>query len=149
MQLSTNELAEILELSPRQIQNLANQGILTKAERGCFDASTAVGEFIKYKLGQHCLTTDLKEAQTRKELALAQLKEFDLAQKEKELISVDKVEYALSIIAKTLSNKLYSLPAKINREIAISQEINTAIKDAIHEILTELKEPLEYDNLKI
>lgn len=146
MHIKSKELARLLGLTERRIEQLTNDGVLTKLSRGIYDDATAIDAYITYKINKASETTDLTEARAKKEDKLAQIKDIELKKLKKEVISIDALEKELSDIASTLSNRLYNLSNRIKLKVEISKEQEDVINEQIEETLIELKDAKIYKN---
>ena len=129
MDVTTKELSDILSLTQRRIQDLENEGVITKIGRNKWDLKECVQSYIEYKIANATSTYGLTEARAQKEFADAEIK---------------KLEKDLSDIASTLSNRLYNLPNKIKMRVNLSDETQSALNYEIEETLKELKESKIY-----
>ncbi|WP_033915811.1 hypothetical protein [Campylobacter sputorum] len=149
MIVTTDELANLLNITPRRIQELEKDSIIDKIERNKWDATECIEKYINYKIDSATENFGLTEARAKKEKADADLKELVLKEKKGQVISLTKLEKELSDIAITLSNKLYSLPHKIKTSISLSEEIENELNRHIEEILYDLKNTKTYKEYKI
>lgn len=148
MIVKTDELANMLGITARRVQELANEEVFEKEARGEWDAPKCIARYVDYKLNQSTQGYGLTEARAKKELADAQLKELALAEKKGEVISLDKLAKDLADIAATLSNRLYNLPHALKRKTKISDECESALSELIDELLAELKNAKIYTDTK-
>lgn len=144
MIVTTKELSNALGLTERRIQELENENIIKKIERNKWDLTLCIDDYLNYKIKLATASFELSEARAKKELADAELKELKLAKEKGEVVEIYRLQKDLSDIAATISNRLYSLPHKINRAINLSDEINEAIIKEVENILTELKDAKIY-----
>lgn len=144
MVVTTNQLADFLDLTPRRVQILENEGILEKIKANEWDLKSNIHRYFNYKIDSATENYGLTEARAKKEKAEAEIKELILKEKKEEVISLEKLEKELSDIAITLSNTLYNLPHKIKREIALSDEVEEVLIKEIENTLHELKNTQTY-----
>lgn len=71
--VATTELAAVLGISARRVQQLAQDGILDTVERGKFELSAAVQAYIRF-LGRDAMTEEDKKLESAKRKAEATLK---------------------------------------------------------------------------
>ena len=141
MDVTTKELSDILSLTQRRIQDLENEGVITKIGRNKWDLKECVQSYIESNATS---TYGLTEARAQKEFADAEIKKLILAEKKGEVVPIFKLEKDLSDIASTLSNRLYNLPNKIKMRVNLSDETQSALNYEIEEALKELKESKIY-----
>lgn len=147
MIVSTNELADFLDLTPRRIQDLEVENVLAKVSRNEWDLKECFLKYLDYKVDSATSNLGLTEARAKKEFADAQLKELALAEKKEQVISLDKLQKELSDIAITLSNQLYNIPNRLKMSVNLSDEILTRLCELIEYTLTELKDTKTYKSL--
>ncbi|ALV64642.1 hypothetical protein [Campylobacter fetus] len=144
MTVSTNELADFLDITPRRVQDLEVENVLTKVARNEWDLKECFLRYLDYKVDTATATFGLTEARAKKEFADAQLKELALAEKKEQVISIDKLQKELSDIAITLSNQLYNIPNRLKMNFGLSDEVLAKLCELIEDTLTELKSSKTY-----
>ena len=145
MDVTTKELSDILSLTQRRIQDLENEGVITKIGRNKWDLKECVQSYIEYKIANATSTYGLTEARAQKEFADAEIKKLILAEKKgEEVVPIFKLEKDLSDIASTLSNRLYNLLNKIKMRVNLSDETQSALNYEIEGTLKEFKESKIY-----
>ncbi|MGH1601698.1 hypothetical protein [Campylobacter majalis] len=144
MIVTTKELSNALGLTERRIQELENENIIKKIERNKWDLTSCIDDYLNYKVKAATANFELSQARAKKELADAELKELKLAKQKGEVIEIYRLQKDLSDIAATISNRLYSLPHRLNRAINLSDELNEAIIKEVESILIELKDAKIY-----
>ncbi|HBG47548.1 MAG TPA: hypothetical protein DDW94_11255 [Deltaproteobacteria bacterium] len=89
------------------------------------------------------------EARTRKERALASLRELEADEKSRTLVNVDEIRFYFADVATTVKTRLRSIPASVAQEcahmgktlegraaaVAIMKLLTTAIDDALRELV--------------
>ncbi|CUU72081.1 hypothetical protein [Campylobacter hyointestinalis] len=144
MIVSTNELADFLDLTPRRVQDLEVDGVFSKIARNQWDLKECFLKYLDYKVDSATSNLGLTEARAKKEFADAQLKELALAEKKEQVISIDKLQKELSDIAITLSNQLYNIPNRLKMNFELSDEVLAKLCELIEDTLTELKSSKTY-----
>lgn len=90
---------------------------------------------------QPAIEIDYNQARARREAALAQLAEIELATKRGELIPADQVEMAWSSIVSVMPQRLLSLPSRLAAVVpghSTHQETEAAAMMLVRECLTDL-----------
>lgn len=140
-------LANILGLTPRRVQQLAEDGVIPKPDKpGAYDIATCVkcyyyNEFI----GSEDEELDGRHERARKAKAEADRIEFDLEIKQGKYVEAELVEYVLTGIISNCRAKLLAIPRKLAPTVATAQspnEIEEILTDGIHEALDELVKPV-------
>lgn len=145
---SCKEIALILDLSERRIQQLAKAGHIPKIEgkRGRYPMVASIQGYIKYLRSLSLeldAESDIAGAKLRVEMARAEILELDAAQKASELVHKDHVERVWTSITGLIKAKLLSLPSKAAGDVFASRNINevrATLEASIDEVLIELSE---------
>ena len=152
-------IARRLDLSERRVQQLTQEGIIPKAERGRYVLTDAVHGYIRF-LRHKTLKADsqdtqtnvisLDEARRRKLSAEAELAELQLESERKNLVAAEQVEKVWAEIVGSVRSKMLAVPSNISplvigeNKIPVVKEI---IENAILEGLNELSnERLKFKN---
>ncbi|ALV24565.1 hypothetical protein CIG2463D_0992 [Campylobacter iguaniorum] len=144
MTITTNELADFLDITPRRVQDLEVEGVFSKIARNEWDLKECFLKYLDYKIETATATFGLTEARAKKEFADAQLKELALAEKKEQVISIDKLQKELSDIAITLSNQLYNIPNRLKMDFELDSSVLNRLCELIEDTLTELKSSKTY-----
>ena len=145
MILSTKELGELLGLTERHIYNLEKAGVLKKEGKNEWSAPLNVQGYINYKIESDGSSSDLGKVRIRREIAEAKLKELQYKERIGALISIGEVAKELEDIAVVVSNKLYNISRLIKTKLKIDSEAIKMLESLIDEVLSELKDPKEYE----
>ena len=143
--ISVDVLARLFELSPRRIQQLADDGIIPRVERGRYELVGAVRGYVKH-LREKAFGGDLGPdtygtQRARLTKARADMAEMERQQLAAELIPADDVEAAWSAVTLALRARLLSIPTKaVPRLLAAKDavQISEVLRDQISEALDEL-----------
>ena len=144
MDVTTKELSDILSLTQRRIQDLENEGVITKIGRNKWDLKECVQSYIEYKIAKRYEHLRTNRSQGAERICGCRDKKADFGRKKGEVVPIFKLEKDLSDIASTLSNRLYNLPNKIKMRVNLSDETQSLINYEIEETLKELKESKIY-----
>lgn len=147
MQFSTNQLAELLGLTPRRIQQLAEEGVIVKASRGQYKAANSIQNYIRYLQDKERAVSDddidyFKERALH-EKAKREKAELELAVMKGELHRSEDVKFVMNDMIAAFRSKVLSLPSKLapqlvgKTDMAVVQEY---ISRETYEALTELSE---------
>jgi len=153
---SCKEIALILDLSERRVQQLAKAGHIPKIDgkRGRYPLVGSIQGYIKYLRSLSLeldADSDIANAKLRVEKARAELLELDAAQKASELVHKDHVSQVWGSITGLIKAKLLSLPSKVAGDVFASRNINevrATLENSVDEVLIELSETdvESYDN---
>lgn len=146
--LSQKELADRLDVVPRQVHNLVNEGMPTKVQKGkrYYPWPECNVWYIEYKIRAAAPKPD-KNRDKMAELELRQLEvavrsaEQKLAKDEARLVSVDYMEHQVSTILEGLRGQLLSFSGKHAADLtnlATPAEVRTKLDAAIEEVMEAL-----------
>lgn len=144
-------LAEILGLTPRRVQQLAEEGIIPKPDKpGFYDIPTCVKNFYYNELvDPEDDELDGRHERARKAKAEADRIEFDLKIKQGQYVQAEVVEYVLTGIISNCRAKLLALPRKLAPTASTAQtpnEVEDILTKGINEALDELVKPVFNDS---
>jgi phage terminase Nu1 subunit (DNA packaging protein) len=137
-------VARLLDLSPRRVQQLSNEGVIPKAERGRYELVPAVQGYIRYlKSKAIAADTGSDDSEHKKRLTKARA---DIAEMEAERLSGNLVD--VGAVAKTWSSlftfartKFLTLPDECAELVSVDETIegcHEIIETHVHKILAEL-----------
>jgi hypothetical protein len=137
-----SELAKILKLSTRRIDQLVKEGVLKRDDSGKYDLPEAVEAYFKYKL----LTDEdvnYQREHTLFEKAKRQKAEIELEQLKGTLIFASEAEQAVATMVLTVKSRILGLPSKC-APLIIGQrdivKITGILRDEVYQALTELSQ---------
>lgn len=140
------DLAKILRLSTRRIDQLAKEGVLKRDELGKYDLPDAVEAYFKYKL----LTDEdinYQREHTLLERAKRQKAELELGILDGTLLIASEVEQGMAKLILTCRSRLLSIPSRCSSLIIGQRDMSKIagiLQDEIYAALTELSEtPVE------
>ncbi|MEB3103072.1 hypothetical protein [Ferviditalea candida] len=147
MNFSTAQLAELLGLSPRRIQQLAEEGVIVKVARGQYKAADSIQNYIRYLQEKERATSD-DEIDYFKERALhekvkREKAELELAVMKGELHRSEDVKFVMNDMIAAFRSKVLALPSKLSPQLAGKTEIpviQDLLNREVQEALTELSE---------
>lgn len=145
---STTELAEVLGLTARRVQQLAKEGILQPEGRGKFRLDNAVQSYIKF-LGHSPAATasgekiDLKVERAKLTKAKRELAEIELSTARAEVHHSEDVRRVMGGMLGAFRSRILAIPTKLaprlvaQTDLAVIQDI---VKKQLYEALSELSE---------
>lgn len=139
--VSTKELADILKISERRVQQLAKDGILMRSDDGNFNLPDSVEGYLKFKTESGNVNFDREHALLEK--AKREKTEIALAKLKGSLLRADDVEHLISGMIITCKTKLLSIPMKCAPRLLnckCQAKIVGILEDAVYEALNELHE---------
>jgi len=120
--VSTDRLSRVLMISPRRVQQLVKEGVLTKEGRGRYPLVPNVQAYIKYWQERASGSNDdadidyhVERARLTKSQADGQ--EMKNAVMRRELAPVDLIEWTLNKVASQIGAVLDSIPQKVKRRV--------------------------------
>jgi phage terminase Nu1 subunit (DNA packaging protein) len=142
--LPLQPMARLLDLQPRRVQQLADEGVIVKAGRGKYDVVGSVQGYIKYlrkrAAGEELGGEAFNLARARNTAAKA-----DIATMERDrllglYLRTEEVTMTWSAIVTTVRTRLLSIPAKLGARLAAAKTALAAqeiVAAEIHDALNE------------
>ena len=153
LNLNTTELATVLGVSARRVQQLVQDGTIPKASRGKFPIVKAVAAYIemiasrKPSEAEAKVELDRKTAEARLKAAKASMAELEQAELERKMHRAEDVKVIMEDLVYTIRSALLTLPARLAMDVSHADspaECQTIIRKEVLEILKELANH-EYD----
>lgn len=145
--LTQTELAQRLNRTPRQIRKLHDSGIPRNTD-GSYPWPQAHEWWVKFKQeekerrsGNDGKTTELDRARAAKEWAIAGMRELELKEKLRELVSVDLMEQQVEDCCVAVRSALNNVPGKYAPRIIGIETVGKAqlvLQDVVDEVLAAL-----------
>ncbi|MDM8108582.1 hypothetical protein QUV93_01695 [Phascolarctobacterium faecium] len=138
---SSADLADILMITTRRVNQLVDEEVLAREPEGDFILPTAVAAYYEYKYADKDETTYLTE-KARHEKAKRELAELELQKRRNEVHDAADVELVMTDMLTNLRNQLLGLPSKMAPQLANRDKdyIDQALTDEIQSRLTELSD---------
>ncbi len=141
--VSTVKLSDLLRITPRRCNQLAEEGILVKVGRGRWKLLESLLGRIRDLEAQvsGSATGELREFQTRLTKAKAELAEGEAARAAAELVPLDEVEKTWATIVSRIRQQFSSHAGKA-ATVAHDEETIPAARDKIQSLVDEALEEL-------
>ncbi|GJE27959.1 terminase small subunit [Methylobacterium organophilum] len=142
MEVSTEDLAEILGVSARRIQQLASAGVLRRLTHGEWLLPECVQAFIEHKVKSETARAGkaaanggdrLKEIKARRE-------ELKLAREERELVPLADALFAMDQVAGTLALEVNNIPARHTRDLDERERLQVEIDAVLSTVADRIAE---------
>lgn len=132
--VSSRELAAILRVTPRRIEQLVAEGLVVRIDRGRYDLVESVGRYCD-SLRQ---TAETATSTTANELAAERLKTIRLrnAERERQLITLEESKTVVERMIGMFVSSLGGLPARISQDQRERRRIET-ITDQLRQELSD------------
>lgn len=154
--ISTTELARVLGLSARRIQQMAQDGIVPPASKGRFRLNDSVQRYITFITGNK-MSEDEKKTEKARRLAEVQIKaakasvaKLEASELQGKMHRSEDVQAITEDMANSMRELLLGLPGRLAVDVANARsEAETAviIKEAVHGIMREMSK-YQYDPAK-
>jgi phage terminase Nu1 subunit (DNA packaging protein) len=137
-------IAELLNITPRWVRQLAKEGVIPRPERGKYDVAGAVKGYVKYLQaraeGRGVEGQDVHAERARLVRARAHRAEMEAATMERSLLPFDEVVRAWQQLVAAFRAKCLALPSKLAPRLAMSEsrQIQAELTAAVREALEEL-----------
>lgn len=138
---NTGELAKLLNITQRRVNQLAEEKIITRQPEGDFVLPEAIAEFYSFKF-QSDEAIDFMAEKALHEKAKRELAELELQKRRNEVHDAADVELVMTDMLTNLRSQLLGLPAKMAPQLANRDKdfIDQTLADEIHARLTELSD---------
>jgi phage terminase Nu1 subunit (DNA packaging protein) len=145
--ITVGEFAQLVGLSVRRIQQLSDEGIIPKDERGKYVISEAIPAFINHQRSmiEKKGDVDYERARAQKMRAMAEIAEIELAVKKGELVRVEIISEQIKKEYGYVREKLLAIPSKISLQLCgitepgdIQKKLDKSINDALSDMQGDL-----------
>lgn len=138
---SAQDLAELLRITSRRVNQLAGMHILTRDEENRYDLPSNIDAYFKYKYTSQ-EDVDYGREKAMHEAAKRHLAELELAKRNSEVHEAKDVEFVMTDMLTNLRSQLLGIPAKMAPVLAGQTEayIMQSLTDEIQSRLTELSD---------
>lgn len=142
MEVSTEDLAEILGVTARRIQQLAGAGVLRRQSHGEWVLPESVQSFMEHRLQSEIRKANrgvaagadrLKEIKARRE-------ELKLAREERELVPLADALFAMDQVAGTLALEVNNVPARYTRDLDERDRLQAEIDAVLSTVADRIAE---------
>lgn len=154
--VSTTELARVLGLSARRVQQMAQDGTVPPAARGRFRLNDSVQRYITFITGNQVSEDERKTEKARK-LAEVQIKaakaavaKLEASELQGKMHRAEDVQAITEDMANTLRDLLLALPGRLAVDVSNARsaaEAAVIIKEAIYGVMREMSK-YQYDPAK-
>lgn len=138
---NTGELAKLLNITQRRVNQLAEEKIITRQPEGDFVLPEAIAEFYSFKF-QSDEAIDFMAEKALHEKAKRELAELELQKRRNEVHDAADVELVMTDMLTNFRSQLLGLPAKMAPQLANRDKdyIDQTLTDEIHARLTEISD---------
>jgi len=147
--LSQKELADRLNVSPRQVRNLTNEGVISRRRDGSYPWPKAHQEWIAFKMTERERRyskdkLNLTEEQARHTAIKAEIAELDLAERRGELVHVEDSTRLVRAALEAVDASLKTAPSRYAQDLAAAVKVPTAralrlLEDIIENVRGDLR----------
>jgi phage terminase Nu1 subunit (DNA packaging protein) len=149
MILKTAQLALLLGLTTRRVNQLAEDGITVRTSHGEFDGPASVQNYVasianRAKDGEAAIDKEREEARLKKE----QADNFELknAKLRKELLPIDEVVRVWSEQISEVRSGMLAVVSRVRQKVSLSAEDAVVLDGEIREAMTKLADGIDiYD----
>lgn len=149
MILKTAQLALLLGLTTRRVNQLAEDGITVRTKHGEFDGPASIQNYVasianRVKDGEEAINKEREEARLKKE----QADNFELknAKLRKELLPIDEVVRVWSEQISEVRSGMLAVVSRVRQKVSLSAEDAVVLDGEIREAMTKLADGIDiYD----
>src|SRR4051812_27114194 len=127
MKFSTADLARVLGLTERRIQQLEKLGVFRRVAHGEWDLPASVQSYVRHRLQSEIRQSRSAEANKRLRLARAREVEVRTAERERRLIDTNEALNAIDEVLGTFLAELAGLPARVTRDLYLRTKLENEI----------------------
>lgn len=141
MEVSTPDLAEILGVSERRIQQLAGAGVLRRQAHGEWVLPEAVQAFVEYQVQNETkrLTKGAATGADRLKEIKARREELKLAREERELVPLVDAIFAMDQVAGVIALEVNNVPARFTRDLDERERLQAEIDDVLKTVAERIQ----------
>src|SRR5688500_1806228 len=149
MNLKTAQLALLLGLTTRRVNQLADEGVTVRAGHGEFDGPASIQNYIasvanRAKDGEAAIDKEREEARLKKEQA--DHFEFKNAKLRKELLPIDEVSRVWSEQIAEVRSGMLAVVSRVRQRVSLSAEDASVLDREIRDAMTRLADGIDlYD----
>lgn len=154
--LPVEDVADLLGVTPKTVRNWLNKEDLphtSDGRRRILDWTTALEWYVQRRIresgnhgnapeaGELVGTENLEQAETRKTIAEADLKELQLAEKRGQLVPAEEVGRNIAMVATAIKTRLEAMPNELSLTLVGKKdrvEVQQILRDEIYRCLDEL-----------
>lgn len=140
--ISTSDLAALLGVTKRRVQQLAKDGTIPKVAHGKYHLAVAVGAYCKF-LRDSALSrtgdTELKVEKLRLTKAQADKAHLEVEKRRGELVVIKDVEQAWASIAIELRSAMLAIPSRVASRAALPNDTVAIIDSEIRVALESVE----------
>ena len=146
-EISTTELAAILGVTARRVQQMAQDGTIVPVRRGYFQLGDAVQRYINFlskpqiSEAEQKLETAKRQSEAQLKLSKAQLAKMEVEELKGKLHRSEDVEGFTEDLIYTIRAALLSLPGRLSVDVTAAQspaEAAEIIRKEVHKVMREL-----------
>ena len=121
---SVEAIAELINLTPRRIQQLAKDGVIPKPKRGLYDAGLTIRAYVEFLQkategrAPDATSAAVKVQKSRLLEAQARRAELETAKAEGKMLDVNDVQQVFNEMATVVASGLEALPGRVAGELA-------------------------------
>jgi phage terminase Nu1 subunit (DNA packaging protein) len=150
MHLKTAELALLLGLTQRRVNQLAEEGVVVRVSHGVVDGPASIQNFIATVTNRAKeKEVDLDEAKEAARLKKEQADNWELknAKLRKELLPVEEVTRVWSEQIASIRSGLLAVVSRVRQRISLSPEDALVLDEEIRDAMTKLADGVEIYNV--
>jgi len=141
---SIETISKLLMLSERRCQQLVNDGVIPKQDRGQYDLVKSVQGYVKF-LRERAFggvgNTDMHSEKTRLVIAQANIAEMNDAEMRSDLVRTEDVRRAIFTAARSIRNSIQTISDRLSVSIAgmnDHHDIHELMDNEINQVLEDM-----------
>lgn len=141
MNMLKKDVADLLGVSPRRVDQLVAEGIAVRVKPGWYDAALTVQNAIaraSAKAEKQASALDAEHELARQRRASADMTELKIAERRRELLPVDEVVFGWSHILTNVRLAVLAAVPRLSQELGLTPEHTDAVDAELRRALTDL-----------
>lgn len=151
---TTDTIAKLLDLTPRRVQQLVDEGVFPRAKRGHYELVPVVRGYVRHlreRAAAHEMSGEYGAHRARLTKARAAIAEMELAQIAASLVPADEVEAAWEAVTAAMRSRLLTVASNVAPRLMTVKgvaEAQDVLRAEIHAALGDLASlPVEVDEV--
>jgi phage terminase Nu1 subunit (DNA packaging protein) len=139
MEVSTGDLAKVLGISARRIQQLADGGVFVRQTHGAWLLPDSVQAYLRHKLqGDAKRARKAGSGDDKLKAVKARREELRLARDERELVPLADALFAMDQVAGVVGLEVNNIPARFTRDLDERDRLQAEIDDVLSTVATRI-----------
>lgn len=141
--VSAAQAAKMIMVTPQWLRQLAAQGYIPVAEKGQYPLAAVIQGYVKFLKDDERRSSKSATASRMQDAKTAEI-EMRLAEKRRELISVEDAQAAVDIIVGKVRAEFSGLPARATRDMSLRRVLEAETNASLNRVADAVAASAEY-----